>query len=120
MADPKIIDLEKHLRQIENSIERWSVAERRIGVERMRKALIQKGLAIELQDDFRFLLISLECVMQPKLTEGARCELGREINCLMPIRDGELTCILNFACGGKVEDSYFGGLKVAKNRILTL
>jgi len=47
MTDPKIIDLENHLRRIENSIERWSAAERRIGVERMRKELMQKGLAID-------------------------------------------------------------------------
>jgi len=66
-------------------------------------------MTFELQDDFQFLLISLECEMLPKLTQDERRELGRKINRLMPTRDDELTWMLNFTSSRKVEDSYFGG-----------
>ncbi len=67
------------------------------------------ALMLELQDDFRFLLISVECGMRLKPMEDERRELGKAIDRLMPARDGELTWMLNFTINGKVEDSYFGG-----------
>lgn len=66
-------------------------------------------MTFEVQDDFQFLLISVECEMHPELTEDERRQLGRNIDRLMPARDGDLTWMVNFTVNGKVVDSYFGG-----------
>lgn len=67
------------------------------------------SLKFELQDDFQFLLISIELDLNSNLKEEERRKVARRIDKLMPTREGELTWMLNFTRVGEVEDSYFGG-----------
>ncbi|TFW30198.1 hypothetical protein [Massilia horti] len=67
------------------------------------------AVTYEVQDDFQFLLVAVQCDTGPELTEDERRQLGRRIDRLMPTRNGELTWMLNFMSNGKVADSYFGG-----------
>ncbi len=67
------------------------------------------AITIEAQEDFQFLLISIESNKWPELPEIKRRQLGQEIAQIMPTRLGELTWMLNFTENGKVIDSYFGG-----------
>jgi hypothetical protein len=67
------------------------------------------SITFEVQDDFQFLLVSIQCDREIHLTEDERRQLGRRVDNLMPTREGELTWMLNFALDSKVVDSYFGG-----------
>ncbi|QJE00944.1 hypothetical protein HH212_13670 [Massilia forsythiae] len=66
-------------------------------------------VSFELQDDFQFLLVSVECDPALAHTLEQRRHLGHVIDDMMPTRDGELTWMLNFMMHGEVMDSYFGG-----------
>jgi hypothetical protein len=66
-------------------------------------------MTIEFQDDFQFLLIEIPCERVRDLSRDERRQLGLELDKLMPMREAELTWMLNFTVDGKVVDSYFGG-----------
>jgi hypothetical protein len=70
---------------------------------------VKDAVTLEVQDDFQFLLITVQCDTGPDSTEDERRQLGRRIDRLMPTRSGELTWMLNFTSNGKVAVSYFGG-----------
>lgn len=67
------------------------------------------AITFEVQDDFQFLLVSVQCYGEIHVSEDERRRLGRRIDGVMPTRHGELTWMLNFTFGGDVVDSYFGG-----------
>lgn len=70
---------------------------------------VRDHLTYELQDDFQFLLVSIEA--GPASTEVDRRKLGYLVDSLMPARERDLSWMLNFSSDGKVVDSYFGGDK---------
>lgn len=71
--------------------------------------LAQHDLHFEIQDDYQFLLVSIPYESASTLTTEGRKQLAREIDHMMPSREGELTWMINFVQDGKVVDSYFGG-----------
>ena len=70
---------------------------------------VRDCLTYELQDDFQFLLITIET--GPASTEVERKQLGYLVDNLMPARERDLSWMLNFTSEGKLVDSYFGGDK---------
>ena len=67
------------------------------------------SLRTELQDDFQFLLVTVQCDTAPRHTAEERLQLGHLVDDMMPTRDGDLTWMLNFTVEGQIVDSYFGG-----------
>lgn len=68
------------------------------------------ALRFEVQDDFQFLLISIDLEScAPHIQSSNFKSLAHKLASFMPTREGEYSWMLNIARYRKVVDSYFGG-----------
>jgi hypothetical protein len=66
-------------------------------------------ISYEIQDDFRFLLLSIAVDNLDELDRVECRSAAQLIDKLMPKRIGEYSWMTNFLTEGKIIDSYFGG-----------
>ena len=68
------------------------------------------ALRFEVQDDFQFLLISIDLELCAEDIQASDFRsLALKFSKFMPTRDGEYSWMLNIVRDKKVVDSYFGG-----------
>jgi hypothetical protein len=85
-------------------------------VEKIRSTVLESisiptnALRFEVQDDFRFLLISIDLELCAEHIRASDFRsLAIKLSNFIPTRDGEYSWMLNIARDKKVVDSYFGG-----------
>lgn len=66
-------------------------------------------ISYEIQDDFKFLLLSIAVDDLDSLSAEEYRSAAQLIDKLMPRRMGEYSWMINFLSEGKIIDSYFGG-----------
>jgi hypothetical protein len=70
----------------------------------------KEAISFEIQDDFKFLLISISIDELPENEPLSTFKnVSRLLNHFIPGRRGDYSWMVNFTRKGKVVDSYFGG-----------